>query len=78
MRTAAILLIGFFGAAAAVLPARAVPALGPGIQPSTSAAITEAAGRCGPHAYYVRRHRGMHGRWIPGHCVLYRRYRHHP
>lgn len=73
MRAAAILLISVFGLAAWMLPAQAVPTIGP--QTLASPSVIEAA-RCGPHSYWAGRHR-YHGHWMGGHCRLYRRYRHH-
>jgi len=75
MRIAAILLIGFFVAAAWMRPAEATPTAGTAAVSSPS--IIEVAGRCGPHAYWFHSRRGIHGHWIRGHCVVYRRWRHH-
>jgi hypothetical protein len=69
VRTAALLLVGYLGAAAASMPAEAIP-----MAPTTERnGIIDASSRCGPHSYWVHRYR-HHGRWIPAHCHVYHHY----
>jgi hypothetical protein len=74
MRVAATLFIGaalFAGAAS--MPAYAIPLAG---QPNVAVNqnIEQVAVKCGPHAHYVRGHRGKDGHHVLGRCVRDRRH----
>jgi hypothetical protein len=74
MQMVKTLLIGAaFYAGAASMPAFAVPLAATPSVPDNPG-IVDVAVHCGPHAHYVRAHRGKDGHRVLGHCVRDKRH----
>ena len=57
----------------APLPSLALPNAGALPGGTADGNVIDAAMNCGPHAHYVRGHRGNDRGWVKGHCVRDRR-----
>ena len=69
LRIAASIIVGLL--AFAPITSEAFP-IGANMGADQNPNVVESAGRCGPHAHYVRGHRTRSGHWVRGHCVRFR------